>query len=152
MMIKAPSVLPVAAMVLAALLAGCSSRDDTHDARLKAAGADRSLPALLKVADPRIGEAKAGPCKGCHTLDAGGPDLGGPNLHGIYGSPMGRNRPAFAYSAALRDAKGHWDDTTLDAWLRNPQALVPGTYMQFGGISDPLDRADIIAYLRTQKN
>jgi cytochrome c len=64
----------------------------------------------------------------------------GPNLHGIYGSPMGRNRPAFAYSAALRDANGHWDDATLDAWLRNPQALVPGTYMQFGGISDPLDR------------
>jgi cytochrome c len=151
MMIKAPSVLSVAAMVLAALLAGCSSRDDTHDARLKAAGADRSLPALLKVADPRSARPRLAPARAA-TPSMPAARIWGPNLHGIYGSPMGRNRPAFAYSAALRDANGHWDDATLDAWLRNPQALVPGTYMQFGGISDPLDRADIIAYLRTQKN
>ncbi|PTR12221.1 MULTISPECIES: cytochrome c family protein [unclassified Novosphingobium] len=138
------------AVALAALAVSACGGDKTHDARLAKAGANPSLAALMKVADPQIGDRKAAACKACHTFDAGAPDMAGPNLHGVYGQQMGRNRPSFGYSAALRDAGGKWDDATLDAWLKNPQAVVPHTAMMFGGISDPLNRADVIAYLRSQ--
>ena len=38
---------------------------------------------------------------------------------------------------------------SLDAWLTNPQALIPGQRMNFRVATDE-DRADIIAYLRQQ--
>ena len=37
----------------------------------------------------------------------------------------------------------------LDAYIENPAALVSGTRMSFGGLEDPQDRADLLAYLRT---
>jgi cytochrome c len=43
-----------------------------------------------------------------------------------------------------------WDEATLDRWLTNPSALVPGTKMFFK-IDDPQARADIIAYLKELK-
>lgn len=36
---------------------------------------------------------------------------------------------------------------TLNAWLANPQAMIPGTYMIFPGIEDAKARADLVAFL-----
>jgi len=135
-------------LIAAALLAGCSG--DQHEERLQKAGPRPTLAALLKVADADIGERKFAQCTACHRINQGAPDLGGPNLYGVYGKPMGQNSERFSYTAALRDAGGTWDARTLDAWITNPRALVPGTNMQFAGIADPLDRADIIAYLQSR--
>ncbi len=55
--------------------------------------------------------------------------------------------PRFGYSQALIDHGGRWDAAAMDAWLAAPSRMVPGTRMMFGGIADPLTRADIIAYL-----
>lgn len=132
------------------LLSGCA--DDRHEERLRQAGPRPSLAALLKVADPAAGARKFGQCAGCHKISPGAPDFGGPNLHGIYGARMGQNSPRFGYTAALSSAGGTWDAATLDAWIANPKRLIPGTNMQFGGLADPLDRADIIAYLRQQSD
>lgn len=137
------------ALGLAALATGGCS-DDSHDARLRAAGPHPSLGALLKVADVAAGRSKFRQCAACHGINEGGPDLGGPNLFGIAGKPMGQASRTFGYTAALRSAGGMWDDATLDAWIENPRALVPGTIMTFSGVPDPLDRADIIAYLKSQ--
>ena len=41
-----------------------------------------------------------------------------------------------------------WDLVTLDAYLENPKALVSRTRMNFDGLKDAEDRADILAYLR----
>lgn len=136
-------------LILAVLLAGCG-RDDRHDARLRQAGPDPSLTALLKVADAKVGERKFEQCFACHRISPGAPDLGGPNLYGVYGRPMGQNSARFSYTAALRDAGGRWDAETLDKWIADPRALVPGTNMEFAGVPDRLDRADIIAYLRSR--
>ncbi|NYT43087.1 c-type cytochrome [Sphingomonas sp. R-74633] len=136
------------ALMALALLAGCS--DDRHDERLRQAGPRPSLAALLKVADVGLGERKFGRCAGCHKNNPNAPDFGGPNLYGIYGRPMGQSSPTFGYTAALRNAGGKWDAATLDAWIDNPRAVVPGTSMQFAGVPDPLDRADIIAYLKSR--
>lgn len=138
------------ALAAAALLIGCA--DNTHDERLRAAGPKPTLDALLKVADASTGERKFGQCAACHRIKAGAPDMGGPNLYGIYNQPMGQKSLRFGYTAALRDAGGKWDAPTLDAWIANPRKLIPGTTMQFAGVPDRLDRADIIAYLQSQSS
>ena len=131
-------------------LSGCS--DERREERLRAAGAEPELADLLRVADPAIGQRKFGRCSACHTIGAGGPNLAGPNLAGIYGKGLAQGSPRFGYTAALLAAAGQnqrWDAATLDAWLADPKALVPGTSMRFEGVADPLDRADIIAFLRS---
>ena len=40
----------------------------------------------------------------------------------------------------------------MDRWLTNPARVAPGTTMGFPGIADPLERADVIAYLQTLKD
>jgi cytochrome c len=85
-------------------------------------------------------------CAACHTIGAGEPDKVGPNLHGVIGAKAGA-RGGFAYSAALRDSGIVWSDDTLNAWLKQPTALVPGTKMAFAGLPGDQDRADLIAFL-----
>jgi cytochrome c len=41
-----------------------------------------------------------------------------------------------------------WSEATLDKYLDNPQKVVPGTKMIFGGIHSAQERADLIAYLK----
>jgi cytochrome c len=57
--------------------------------------------------------------------------------------------PNFNYSSAVKNSSVMWEETTLDAWLTNPQALIPGQRMNFR-VAAAEDRADIIAYLRQQ--
>ena len=40
-----------------------------------------------------------------------------------------------------------WSAQTLEAYLTDPQALVPGNRMPYAGMADPQGRADLIAYL-----
>ena len=82
-------------------------------------------------------------CQDCHSLDKN--DVG-PRHRGVFGRKAG-SLPDFAYSPALKNAGFVWDEKTLDKWLTNPQALVPGARM-FYHLANPRDRADVIAYLR----
>jgi cytochrome c len=84
-------------------------------------------------------------CGGCHSLDA---NRVGPAHRGVFGRTAG-TAPGYNYSAAVKNSGVVWDETTLDAWLTNPQALIPGQRMNFR-VATPEDRADIIAYLRQQ--
>ncbi|HUD90823.1 cytochrome C [Sphingobium sp.] len=141
---------PLLASFILLSLSACG--DDRREERLRAAGPNPSLEALLKVADADAGARKFGICAGCHKASKGAPDFGGPNLYGIVGRQMGRNSSRFGYSAALVEKAGRWDAATLDAWIANPRQVVPGTNMQFMGVGDPLDRADIIAFLQRQSD
>jgi cytochrome c len=82
-------------------------------------------------------------CEACHSIDDN--DLG-PKHRGVVGRPAG-SVVDYNYSAALKNSGLTWDEATLDRWLTNPSALVPGTKMFFK-IEDAQARADIIAYLR----
>ncbi len=76
----------------------------------------------------------------------------GPAQNGVVGSKAG-TRPGYNYSAAMKEAgeKGIvWDEATLDKYLTDPKALVPGTKMVFPGLKNEKDRQDVIAYLKTQ--
>jgi cytochrome c len=84
-------------------------------------------------------------CGGCHSLDA---NRVGPAHRGVYGRKAG-SAPNFNYSNAVKSASVVWEEKTLDAWLTDPQKLIPGQRMNFR-IALPEDRADIVAYLRQQ--
>ncbi|MBA4218090.1 MAG: c-type cytochrome [Proteobacteria bacterium] len=84
-------------------------------------------------------------CAACHALDHHGV---GPAHRGVFGRLAGTAKGYAGYSAALRNSGLTWTETTLDRWLVDPEALVPGQVM---GISlpDAAERADVIAFLRT---
>lgn len=83
-------------------------------------------------------------CAACHTVDA---NDAGPLHRGVLGRRAG-TVPGFDYSPALRASRLVWTLQTLDAWLRNPEALIPGQAMD-EQVADPQARQDLIAYLAT---
>ena len=82
-------------------------------------------------------------CMICHSLDKNGI---GPSHRNVFGRAAG-SVANYAYSAALKASNIVWNETTLDQWLANPQALVPGAKMMFS-VDDARDRADVIAFLK----
>jgi cytochrome c len=84
-------------------------------------------------------------CRTCHSLDQGDNRLG-PNLHAIIGREAGSEE--YGYSPAMDASNLVWDAKTLDRFIKDPQAVVPGNNMKpYGGISDAEIRASIVAYL-----
>ncbi len=116
------------------------------------AGAAKEEPieARLAAADPAKGEATFAKCKSCHTIDAGGANGIGPNLHAVMGEGVGVGVGGYAFSEDLKKVGGKWDWTKMDAWLKSPKAMAAGTKMTFAGLSDGAERANVIAYLNTQ--
>jgi cytochrome c len=88
-------------------------------------------------------------CAVCHTTDEGKNKIG-PSLHAVVGRHSG-TLGDYSYSDAMKKADKTWDDQTLDAYLTNPRALVPGTKMVFVGLKSEDDRANVIAFLEAQK-
>jgi cytochrome c len=86
-------------------------------------------------------------CAACHSDKADGI---GPNLRGVYGRKSG-SLEDFRYSNAMMRANLTWDEANLRAYIKDPQAKVPGNRMPFGGLSDPKDIDDVIAYLKDYK-
>jgi cytochrome c len=86
------------------------------------------------------------PCAACHSVD--GSSGTGPSLKGVIGRTSG-TAPGFRYSRAMKSAAITWDEASLDRYLANPQEVVPGNIMPFSGVADALQRAEIIAYLKT---
>ena len=88
-------------------------------------------------------------CRTCHTTKEGDNRLG-PSLHGVIGREAG-SAPGFGYSSAMQDAGITWDEETLDRYIENPEAVVPGNNMKpYSGITDPEERAKIIAHLKAE--
>ena len=81
-------------------------------------------------------------CTGCHSLDQ---DRIGPRHRGLVGRKAGAVE-GFEYSPALRASRIVWSAQTLDAWLANPERLIPGQRMNYS-VPDAGDRAALIAYL-----
>jgi cytochrome c len=99
------------------------------------------------AADLEHGKAVFRACAACHTDK---PDALGPSLKGV----VGRKSAAlddFRYSPPMRRANLTWDEATLRQFIADPQAKVAGTRMPFGGLHDPRDVDDVVAYLATLK-
>ncbi len=102
--------------------------------------------AAADVGNPKRGGEIYRACVACHSLEPGA-HLTGPSLANLWKKSAGKKEDYSRYSEELGSVQFEWNEDTLNAWLDNPQAMVPGTYMQFQGISDLQDRTDIIAFL-----
>lgn len=96
--------------------------------------------------DPKRGAAQYRTCVACHSLESG-VHLTGPSLASLWGEKAGQANSFVRYSQGLRSADFTWDETTLNAWLADPRAMIPDTYMTFRGVADDQARADLIAFL-----
>jgi cytochrome c len=83
-------------------------------------------------------------CTGCHSVDV---HRVGPAHAGVYGRKAG-SAAGYAYSVALKASNIVWKTRTLDDWLRDPEAVIPGQRMGFS-VEEAADRADLIAYLKS---
>jgi cytochrome c len=100
--------------------------------------------------DPSRGEVVFHQCMICHAVGVKAHVGLGPPLNGVVGRGWAM-WPNFKYTGGLlagQKAGKIWDDSTLDLWLTDPQKMVPGTKMYFGGLHNKQQRDDVIAYLR----
>jgi cytochrome c len=97
--------------------------------------------------DPKRGALIYGACAACHSLEPA-LHLTGPSLAGLWGKKAASVTDFVRYSSALKEQGLIWDETSLNAWLADPKAFVPGTYMTFRGIDDAKVRGDLISFLK----
>ena len=93
--------------------------------------------------DAAAGEAIYSRCVACHALAY---DRTGPRHCGLFGRRAG-SVAGFGYSDAMKRSTTVWNAKTLDRFLADPMAAVPGTSMGYAGVTDRKERADLIAYL-----
>jgi cytochrome c len=108
-----------------------------------------ALPAPYNAADYEAGRRVFAQCRSCHTIDEGGGNRVGPNLHHVFNREIGAAE-GFTYSAAVQAADFTWDASHLDQWLANPQTFLPGNRMAFAGVRNETQRRDLIAYLMVE--
>jgi cytochrome c len=107
-----------------------------------------ALPLLagpLGAADVEHGKALYETCAACHTER---PDALGPSLKGVFGRKAAA-LDDFRYSNPMKRANLTWDEENLRAYISDPQGKVKGNRMPYGGLNDPKDVDDIVAYLKT---
>ena len=85
-------------------------------------------------------------CATCHTTNVSDSPRQGPTLFNIVGRGAGEV-DGFRYSAGFADAKFKWDEQKLDAWLVDPQAMIPGAIMPYKQPKPEL-RMAIVSYLK----
>jgi cytochrome c len=105
--------------------------------------------AMAQAGDARRGERVFQYCYSCHSVVPGETGLQGPSLVGIVGRPVAAQQD-FEYSPAMRAFAAHepvWTEELLDRFVAAPAGIVPQTSMEFRGVDDAIERADLLAYL-----
>ena len=104
-----------------------------------------ALPAAAQDAD--AGQRVFNQCRACHTVEQGGRNGVGPNLHGVFGAKAG-TKEGFAFSPPLKNSNIVWDDANMAKYMENPRTFIPGNKMAFVGLPKAQDRINLIAYMR----
>ena len=133
----------LSALMLPLALSACGNNSNENNA------ADTAADTIAAVG-AYSGKETFAKCVACHTIDKGGRNGVGPNLHGVVGRSVA-SIAGFNYSASMKAKGGVWDDASLDAYLENPRKAVVGTKMSFAGLSNADERKALIAYLQAQK-
>ena len=106
---------------------------------------------LLASADTAKGQEATKVCQSCHSFGKGEPAKVGPNLWGVEGGPTA-HMEGFNYSPAIANLRSTWTYENLNHFLASPKNFAPGTKMTFPGFPKVQDRANVIAWLRTQSD
>jgi cytochrome c len=85
-------------------------------------------------------------CAACHAPDISNAENVGPNLAGVIGRRAG-TRDDFRYSGPLKRSGVEWNRASLEQFIADPQALVPGNRMPYSGMPDAADRKALMDYL-----
>jgi len=109
-----------------------------------------AIASLLPTADVGKGAEVFKKCAACHTVAQGGANGIGPNLYATLGEGIAQGKGGYAFSDALKGVGGKWTFDAMNAWLTSPRKFANGTKMTFAGLSNPEDRANVIAYLNSQ--
>ena len=91
------------------------------------------------------GTRAATPCWTCHDLTGEGQKIG-PPLTGLFGQKAGFVK-GFPYSPAMLGSPVVWTRQSLNRFLLNSQALIPGNRMLSPPLPDPRMRSDLIFFL-----
>ena len=91
------------------------------------------------------GEQRFQDCAACHATVPGVNNVG-PSLHGVF-DRKAATVADFRYSPALKRSGITWTAEAIDAFVADPQKMVPNNRMPYAGMPDAADRADLIAYL-----
>ena len=140
-----------ALLAVAFVLTGCGKGEAPADSATGGDAAPQAASPQTPAIEPTaaMGEQIFRRCVACHTIDKGGRNGIGPNLHGIAGNAVAAV-PGFSYSGAIKAKGGVWDDAALDTYLEAPMKALPGTRMAFAGVIDAADRQALILYLKSQ--
>jgi nitrite reductase (NO-forming) len=122
----------------------------SHDRMAAAPAPQTSAQGAPAAITPVIGDVATGKlvfrkCQACHSLEPGNNGLG-PSLAGLIGKKAS-SVPNYNYSLAMKGSNLIWDVGTLDAYLSDPQKLVPGNKMPFPGLKTENERNAVIAFL-----
>ena len=143
---RSTTILLVSLLLLAST--GCSSVTSIEPPPAESASAADTADEARLI---RKGRSQFLHCNSCHVVDADAPppfgDSLGPHLENIVGRPSA-SVAGFAYTEELQALDIVWDEQTLDEWLQQPQALVPGLCEPFLGMAKPEHRQALIAYLK----
>ena len=112
--------------------------------------AEQPIAFYLQTADVTRGQQQFSRCQTCHTINQGGATGQGPNLWGRMGAQIA-GIAGYSYSPALQAKSGEtWTWENMSAWIESPRRFADGTKMTYAGMSDPQDRADLLAYMNAQ--
>ena len=104
---------------------------------------------FLANASLEKGEKLFKKCSACHNYEKDSGNKLGPNLWNMINRPKA-NVEGFAYSKALAEYGGKWGYEELAEFLYKPKQFVKGTKMNFAGLKNVQDRANIVLFLRQQ--
>ena len=110
--------------------------------------AEMSIAEALTLVSVEDGAKVFAKCAACHSIEAGGANGVGPNLHAIMGANVGA-KAGFNYSSAMAGFGGAWGWEEMNKWLKRPAAYVEGTKMSFAGLSKVEDRAAVALYMNS---
>lgn len=105
-----------------------------------------ALPPAHAAGDANRGARIFQACAACHSLEPGR-HMTGPSLAGVWERKAGTQEDFHRYSEALKRSGIVWNEVSLDQWIADPQAALPGNFMLFQGVRNPQARADLIAFL-----
>jgi cytochrome c len=109
---------------------------------------DASTGSSSAGGDPIAGKALFKTCANCHQVGPSARGGFGPQLNGIIGRPAGSTTD-YHYSAAMKNAGFVWTEDRLRAFVKDPDAVVPGNKMRFFGMGSDREITDLLAYLRS---